>query len=86
MPRRLSRARPLPAARLLGLLLLALLPGARGLGLYAPDDPLALLGADSLGRRVFNSSSAWVVEFYASWCGHCMQFAPTWKELARDVQ
>nr|XP_056700672.1 sulfhydryl oxidase 1 [Euleptes europaea] len=85
MPRRLCRARPA------GLLVLAcwllLLPaGARGLGLYSPDDPLALLGGGTLERRVLNSSSAWVVEFYASWCGHCMQFAPTWKELARDVQ
>ncbi|XP_054835709.1 sulfhydryl oxidase 1 [Eublepharis macularius] len=93
MPRRLSRARPglpLPpppaGLLLLACLLLPLPPGARSLGLYSPSDPMALLGADSLERSVFNSSSAWVVEFYASWCGHCMQFAPTWKELARDVK
>ncbi|XP_060630438.2 sulfhydryl oxidase 1 [Anolis sagrei] len=68
------------------LLLLLAGPGALGAGLYSPLDPLAVLGADSLERRLFNSSSAWVVEFYASWCGHCIRFAPTWKQLARDIR
>ncbi|XP_077188335.1 sulfhydryl oxidase 1 [Paroedura picta] len=78
---------PPPARWLLPLLLLLPPPpGALSLGLYSPDDPLALLGADTLERSVFGSPSAWVVEFYASWCGHCIQFAPVWKELARDVQ
>ncbi|CAI5776423.1 sulfhydryl oxidase 1 [Podarcis lilfordi] len=97
MPKRLSRARPgLPAAgallasssfRLwLLLLLLAPVPGALGVGLYTPDDPLVVLSADTLERSIFNSSSAWVVEFYASWCGHCIHFAPTWKALANDIQ
>ena len=25
------------------------------------------------------------VEFYSSWCGHCIHFAPTFKSLAEDV-
>ncbi|XP_060088592.1 sulfhydryl oxidase 1 [Heteronotia binoei] len=95
MPRRLSRARPglplpllSPPARLASVaaLLLLVVPGARSQGLYSPDDPLALLRGDTLERTIFNSSSAWVVEFYASWCGHCMQFAPVWKELANDIK
>ncbi|XP_061490236.1 sulfhydryl oxidase 1 [Rhineura floridana] len=92
MPRRLSRARPgllaPPACVFLSsfFLLLVPMPGALSLGLYSPDDPLVLLSADTLERSVLNSSSAWVVEFYASWCGHCIQFSPTWKALANDIK
>ena len=25
------------------------------------------------------------MEFYSSWCGHCIHFAPTFKQLALDV-
>ncbi|XP_030214905.1 sulfhydryl oxidase 2 [Gadus morhua] len=55
--------------------------------LYTEDDPLVLLGSGSLKRSVSsNSSSAWLVQFYSSWCGHCIQFSSTWKALAHDVQ
>lgn len=54
--------------------------------LYSSSDPLTLLDAETVHPTVFGSSSAWVVEFFASWCGHCIAFAPTWKELANDVK
>ncbi|KAG7217706.1 hypothetical protein INR49_021221 [Caranx melampygus] len=27
-----------------------------------------------------------VVQFYSSWCGHCIQYSSTWKSLAQDVK
>ena len=29
------------------------------------------------------STSAFAIEFFAGWCGHCRSFAPTWKEVAK---
>ncbi|XP_021516185.1 sulfhydryl oxidase 1 isoform X1 [Meriones unguiculatus] len=69
--------------------LLLAVPGAgaaRLSVLYSSSDPLTLLDADTVRPAVLGSSSAWAVEFFASWCGHCIAFAPTWKELANDVK
>ncbi|KAM9129104.1 sulfhydryl oxidase 1 [Pangshura tecta] len=81
----MARQRCRPHAPLL-LLLAAALVGAPPGGLYSPGDPLVLLQVDTLESRVLNSSSAWLVEFYATWCGHCVHFAPTWRALAADIQ
>ncbi|XP_027514363.1 sulfhydryl oxidase 1 [Corapipo altera] len=67
------------------LLLLLRVPAARPGRLYSPSDPLELLGPEAEGR-LLGSSSAWAVEFFASWCGHCVHFAPTWRALAHDIR
>uniref|UniRef100_A0A3Q2P6C7 Thioredoxin domain-containing protein n=1 Tax=Fundulus heteroclitus TaxID=8078 RepID=A0A3Q2P6C7_FUNHE len=54
--------------------------------LYSEEDPLVILGSGSLKPTVTNSSSAWLVQFYSSWCGHCIQYSSTWKALAHDVK
>uniref|UniRef100_A0A8D3B5G7 Sulfhydryl oxidase n=1 Tax=Scophthalmus maximus TaxID=52904 RepID=A0A8D3B5G7_SCOMX len=65
-----------------------LVPGCVGVAarLYTEDDPLVILSGSSLQPAVTNSSSAWLVQFYSSWCGHCIQYSSTWKTLAQDVQ
>ncbi|XP_048394787.1 sulfhydryl oxidase 1 isoform X2 [Stegostoma tigrinum] len=62
-------------------------PGSvNGAGLYSPNDNIAVLDTDNFDRILYNCSNAWLVEFYASWCGHCVNFAPVWKALANDIK
>ncbi|KAI3373003.1 hypothetical protein L3Q82_023457 [Scortum barcoo] len=65
-----------------------LVPGFVGAAarLYTEEDPLVILSSGSLKPAVTNSSSAWLVQFFSSWCGHCIQYSSTWKALARDVK
>ena len=80
-----------PITLLLGILPTSSLPFRFGLGdgkpLYGKSDPgLTLLNASDFKTIVHNSPNAWMVEFYSSWCGHCIHFAPTFKQIAKDVQ
>ncbi|XP_051663603.1 sulfhydryl oxidase 2 isoform X2 [Manacus candei] len=71
----------------LPLLLPVLLAAAAAARLYRPGhDPLTVLTAGSVRPALLNSSTAWVVQFYSSSCGHCIAFAPTWRALAGDVK
>lgn len=54
-------------------------------GLYSPTDKVAVLTADNFNENVYGSTSAWLVQFYNSWCGHCIKFSPIWKALAADI-
>ncbi|KAL2092337.1 hypothetical protein ACEWY4_012135 [Coilia grayii] len=54
--------------------------------LYTEDDPVTILTTDTLKQTIHNSTTAWLVQFYSSWCGHCIQYSPTWKALAGDVK
>lgn len=54
--------------------------------LYTEEDPLLILSSGSLKPTVTNSSSAWLVQFFSSWCGHCIHYSSTWKALAQDVK
>ena len=53
--------------------------------LYTTDDHVTILNADNFYSVVPRSQNAWFLEFYSSWCGHCIRFAPTWKQLAKDT-
>ncbi|XP_036095155.1 sulfhydryl oxidase 2 isoform X2 [Rousettus aegyptiacus] len=80
--------RPSRLPPLLVLLAAAAGPGAGGAArLYrAGEDAVWVLDSGSVRGATANSSAAWLVQFYSSWCGHCIGYAPTWRALARDVR
>ena len=55
-------------------------------GLYSNQDDVIILNSRNLRDRIYGKSMVWVVEFYNSWCGHCVKFAPTYKEFASDLK
>uniref|UniRef100_A0A8C5D3W5 Sulfhydryl oxidase n=1 Tax=Gouania willdenowi TaxID=441366 RepID=A0A8C5D3W5_GOUWI len=63
-----------------------LVPACVKAGLYTSSDQVLLLSPDNVHTLLVNSSAAMVVEFYASWCGHCIAFSPVYKKLARDIK
>jgi thiol-disulfide isomerase/thioredoxin len=54
--------------------------------LYNSSDPITLLSTGDFKQTVLATSNAWLIEFYSSWCGHCIDFAPAFRELANDVK
>ncbi|XP_042879711.1 sulfhydryl oxidase 2-like isoform X2 [Penaeus japonicus] len=54
--------------------------------LYNSTDELVILDHNNFHPTVLGTENAWVIEFYNSWCGHCIHFAPTWKLFAKDVR
>lgn len=85
--RRPPSARPARLPPLLVLLAAAAGPGPGGAALYrAGEDAVWVLDSGSVRAATANSSAAWLLQFYSSWCGHCIGYAPTWRALAGDVR
>lgn len=54
--------------------------------LYNENDPILQLNASDFFPAVLGQKTAHIIEFYNSWCGHCIRYAPVWKAFAQDIQ
>ena len=50
------------------------------------DTGLVILDNSNFSSHLSHRQNGFFVEFYNTWCGHCIKFAPTFKEFARDVR
>ncbi|XP_006819345.1 sulfhydryl oxidase 2-like [Saccoglossus kowalevskii] len=53
---------------------------------YNSSHHITVLDSENIRELIYNKPNAWIIEFYSSWCGHCIRFAPTWRQLANDIQ
>jgi thiol-disulfide isomerase/thioredoxin len=50
-------------------------PSRDSASLYTSNDKINILSGENFTSIVYESKTAWLVEFYASWCGHCQSYA-----------
>ena len=55
--------------------------------LYKKPGPVVELTAANFKKEVLDDKDTmWLVEFYAPWCGHCKQLAPSWELAAMQLK
>ncbi|KAL8832043.1 MAG: hypothetical protein Q9170_005040 [Blastenia crenularia] len=51
-----------------------------------PAGTSASLSQESFQKLVTNTQDPWFVKFYAPWCHHCQALAPSWHQMAKELQ
>jgi protein disulfide-isomerase-like protein len=74
----------IPSSTMAALRLPCLLVAA-ALLLHAADAKVEELTPKNFKTTVLDSQDAWMVLFYAPWCGHCKAIFPEWKKMAEAV-
>eukprot|EP00392_Amoebophrya_sp_AT5.2_P001811 g1816.t1 len=54
--------------------------------LYTKGSAVQLLDAAAFKKKVIGSDGLFMVEFFASWCGHCKQLAPQYEKAAEATK
>ena len=60
--------------------------GSTGGSGSSSDKDVVVLNDDNFDEKVFESDDAWLVEFYASYCGHCKRLEPEWNSVATKLK
>lgn len=70
--------------KLLLALLCLLVPALAGF--YEKSDTIVQLTASNFDAEVYGSEHAWMIEFYAPWCGHCQRLVPEYEKAAENLK
>eukprot|EP01095_Lingulamoeba_sp_RSL-Kostka_P010694 TRINITY_DN389_c0_g1_i1.p1 TRINITY_DN389_c0_g1~~TRINITY_DN389_c0_g1_i1.p1 ORF type:complete len:396 (+),score=145.32 TRINITY_DN389_c0_g1_i1:112-1299(+) len=55
-------------------------------GLYNSRSDVINIDQNNFGKMVLASDHVWLMEFYAPWCGHCKNLAPTYEQVATNLK
>ncbi|CAI2295959.1 unnamed protein product [Caenorhabditis sp. 36 PRJEB53466] len=50
---------------------------------FLPTEVVTL--GNDFPTTVLDSTEPWIVDFFAPWCGHCIQFAPIYDQIAKEL-
>ena len=53
--------------------------------LYNSSDYVTILTVDNFYDTLVGQQNAWLVQFYSSYCGHCIAFAPLFKQIVKNI-
>ena len=55
-------------------------------GLANPNGTSVDLSQEEFQKVITNTQDPWFVKFYAPWCHHCQALAPSWAQMAKELQ